>query len=90
MVQYSPSIDAKEYYQFLANIGPLVNSVSVIFDVSPGRKGKVLKFSNQRASFRNKDEFLKGLVNKVFYVSLQQRMDESLDSIKQTFWFKLE
>jgi len=87
IVIYSPNTEHKEYYRFVANIGPLINSLSVIFDLSPNRRNKVLKLADIKKDYYNKSVFLNELINKVFYVSLQQTTEKSF---KQTFWFKLE
>jgi cobalamin biosynthesis Co2+ chelatase CbiK len=85
-VLYADSINADKYYGFNANIGPLVNANAVIFDLSPNRLKKVLKFGNRDNQPINKRNFFENLRNKPFYVSLQQRTE---DDHKQTFWFKL-
>ena len=85
-VLFSKSTDSDIYYQYAANLGPLVNGSAIIFDLSAERKSKVLAFPNLKYLEVDKLIFLNNLLNKPFYVSLQQRIN---GSYKQTFWFRL-
>lgn len=85
-VLFSKNLDSIVYYKFTANVGPLVNGSAVIFDLSPERQSKVLAFPDLKRLNTNKLIFLNNLTNKPFYVSLQQRIN---NSYKQTFWFRL-
>ena len=84
-VLFCKNIGDQQYFEFYANIGPLVNAHAVIFDLSPTRKQKVLKFPNSN-SYMRKLPFLQEMFGKTFYVSKQQRIGQGN---KQTFWFKL-
>jgi len=84
-VIFCKKIKDEQYFRFTANIGPLVNSYAVIFDLSPTRERKVLKFPDSHY-ISNKMLFLQQMIGNPFYMSLQQRIEESS---KQTFWFKL-
>jgi hypothetical protein len=86
-VLYADDVNTDRYFQFNANIGPLVNADAIIFDLSPTRSKKVLKFPTQEYNRINKRNFLESLINKPFYISLQQR---AANDHKQTFWFKLK
>jgi hypothetical protein len=86
-VIYAQNKDSDKYYLFYANIGPLYNKQSVIFNLSPTRESKIIKFPDRPNQLHtNRLAFFNYLKQKTFYVSLQQRLGNS----KQTFSFLLE
>lgn len=86
-VLFCNSSNPECYYEYTANVGPLVNSYAVIYNLSPTRTKKLIKFPN-RENYSNfmKEKVLIKLIGKAFYVSYQQIVE---DRYKQTFWFRL-
>lgn len=74
-VIYSDTLKPEKLYHFTGNIGPLVNSYAVIFDLSPNRVNKIIQFPSTDTMVPQRLPFLKSLLHKTFYVSRQHGKD---------------